>query len=75
MNAKPLIAGLIIFAAAAGSAFAEAPYPANDHSSSTKTRAQVIAELATARAQGLMDQSYTTYPILEFDKKTTSAEQ
>ena len=74
MNAKPLIAGLIIFAAA-GSAFAETPYPANDHFVSTKTRAQVIAELATARAQGLMDQSHTTYPLVEFDKKTASSEQ
>ncbi|MGZ9709320.1 DUF4148 domain-containing protein [Glaciimonas sp. GNP009] len=74
MNTKQLIAGLIVLAAA-GSAFAEAPYPADDHFVSTKTRAQVIAELADARAQGLMNYSDATYPILVAQKSNLTRAQ
>jgi len=74
MNTKHLIAGLLVFAAA-GSAFAEIPYPANDHFVSTKTRAEVQAELADARAQGLMNQSDAAYPILVTQKTNLTRAQ
>ena len=73
MNTKQLIAGLVVFAAAA-SAFAEAPYPAEDHFVSTKTRAEVQAEVAEARAQGLLSSS-DAYPILESQKSTLTRAQ
>jgi len=53
MNAKNLIAAVAVFAAA-GSAFADSTYPYVDHSGfvSTKSRAEVIAELNQANANG-----------------------
>jgi hypothetical protein len=74
MNTKQLIAGLVVLAAA-GSAFAEAPYPADDHFVSTKTRAEVQSELAEARAQGLMDYNDATYPILAAQKSNLTRAQ
>lgn len=52
MNAKNLIAAVAVFAA--GSAFADSTYPYVDHSGfvSTKTRAEVVAELNQANANG-----------------------
>lgn len=74
MNTKQLIAGLVVIAAA-GSAFAEMPYPADDHFVSTKTRAEVQAELAEARAQGLMNQGNAVYPVLVSEKSTLTRAQ
>jgi hypothetical protein len=74
MNTKQLIAGLLVFAAA-GSAFAVTPYPADDHFVSTKTRAEVQAELADARAQGLMNQGDAAYPVLVAEKSTLTRAQ
>ncbi len=53
MNAKKLIAAAVVFAAA-GSALADNIYPYVDHSKfvSTKTRAEVMAELNQANAAG-----------------------
>ncbi|RJF97323.1 DUF4148 domain-containing protein [Noviherbaspirillum saxi] len=53
MNAKNLIAAVAVFAAA-GSALADNTYPYVDHSNfvSTKTRAEVIAEMNQANANG-----------------------
>jgi hypothetical protein len=53
MNAKKLIAAVTVFAAA-GSALADSTFPYVDFSGfkSTKTRAEVTAELKDARASG-----------------------
>jgi hypothetical protein len=49
--AKNLFAGLLL-TTAVGAAMAEAPYPAETRFVSTKTRADVVAELQQARANG-----------------------
>jgi hypothetical protein len=74
MNTKQLIAGLVVLAAA-GSAFAETPYPADEHFVSTKTRAEVQAELGDARAQGLMSRGDAPSPILVSQKSTLTRAQ
>ncbi|HJU71027.1 MAG TPA: DUF4148 domain-containing protein [Paucimonas sp.] len=55
MNARNLIAAVAVFAAA-GSAYADVTGNFDDFTNfvSTKTRAEVIAELKTAQAQGQM---------------------
>ncbi|MDE2428219.1 MAG: DUF4148 domain-containing protein [Burkholderiales bacterium] len=63
MNLKQIIASLVVLTAA-GSAFAAAPYPPEAPFKSTKTRADVQAELVEAHAQGLMSQSDANYPVL-----------
>ncbi|MDP1238695.1 DUF4148 domain-containing protein, partial [Klebsiella pneumoniae] len=49
--AKNLFAGLLL-TSAVGAAMAEAPYPAETRIVSTKSRAEVIADLQQARANG-----------------------
>jgi len=49
--AKNLFAGLLL-TTAVGAAMAEAQYPAETRFASTKTRADVVAELQQARANG-----------------------
>ncbi|MFC5475447.1 DUF4148 domain-containing protein [Paraherbaspirillum soli] len=71
MNAKQLIAAVAVFAAA-GSAFADASYPPETKVTSSKTRAEVIAEMEQARAQGLMNQSDAVYPL---EAQVKSSEQ
>jgi len=44
MNIKNIVAGVVLFSAV-GAAMAEAPYPPETKLVSTKTRAEVIAEL------------------------------
>ena len=61
MNAKKLTAALVLFAAA-GTALAESPYPPETKFVSTKTRAEVMAELQEARDQGLITNG-NDYPI------------
>lgn len=51
MNAKKITAAVILFAAA-GASFADTKYPPETKFVSTKTRAEVIAELKQARAEG-----------------------
>ena len=53
MSIKQLIAAVAVFAAA-GSAFAERPYPPDEPIMSTKSRAEVRAELEQARKDGLL---------------------
>ena len=74
MNTKQLIAGLVVFAAA-GSAFAEMPYPADEHFVSTKTRAEVQAELVAARGQDLMNRGDAPSPILASQKSNLTRAQ
>jgi hypothetical protein len=62
MNLKQLIAAGIVFTAA-GYALATTAAPAETQQISGKTRAEVIAELQQARAEGLMDYNDLTYPI------------
>ena len=50
MNTKHLFAALLL-STTVGAAMAEAPYPAETQFVSTKTRADVIAELQQARSQ------------------------
>jgi hypothetical protein len=72
MNIKSIsavVSSLVLFSVA-GAALAEAPYPDDVKFVSTKTRAQVIAELQQARANGEMivnDQ----YPDLTAPVKST----
>jgi len=73
MNTKQLTAAVILFAAA-GAAMAEAPYPPETSFVSTKTRADVIAELQQARAQGLIAVG-NEYPIQPQVKQHLSREQ
>ena len=54
MNAKKLIAAVAVFAATGASFAADATYPYVDHSQfqSTRTRAEVMAELKASQANG-----------------------
>ncbi|QRX84360.1 DUF4148 domain-containing protein [Glaciimonas sp. PAMC28666] len=49
-------------AAIAGSAFADARYPVDAPFVSTKTRAEVVAELTQAGDEGRLNYSHTLYP-------------
>ena len=51
MNTKQIAAGLLFFSVI-GSAMAESVYPPENQAVSHKTRAEVIAELKQARANG-----------------------
>jgi thiol:disulfide interchange protein len=62
MNTKQITAAIVLFAAA-GAAMAEAPYPPETKFVSTKTRAEVIAELKQAQAQHLIAND-ANYPIV-----------
>jgi len=73
MNIKNIVAGVVLFSAV-GAAMAEAPYPPETKFVSTKTRAEVIAELQQARAQGLL-QSNDEYPVEQNFKSTKTRAQ
>ena len=68
MNIKKISAAVLMLSLA-GAALAEAPYPEDSHFVSTKTRAEVIAELQQARANGELPVNDATYP----DKAIVSA--
>ena len=53
MNIRNISAGLVLLTVV-GAALAEAPYPVESEFVSTKTRAEVIAELQQAREHGLV---------------------
>lgn len=74
MNVKQLFAAAIVFTAA-GCAFAATASPAETQYISGKTRAEVIAELKQARAEGLMDYNDATYPIQTPVKSTLTREE
>lgn len=61
MNIKKISAAILMLSLA-GAALAEAPYPDDSKFVSTKTRAEVIAELAQARANGELPINEATYP-------------
>lgn len=63
MNTKQIIAGLAILAAA-GSALADAPYPPETPFVSTKSRADVQAELVQAQKDGSLTVARNQYPVV-----------
>ncbi|GAC1321297.1 MAG: hypothetical protein NVS3B11_20130 [Collimonas sp.] len=71
MNAKQLIAGLTILAAA-GSAMAVTPYPAETRFVSTKSRADVQAELLQAQKDGSLAVARNQYPVIATTSKPVS---
>lgn len=62
MNTKQITAAIVLFAAA-GAAMAESPFPPETKFVSTKTRAEVTAELQQAQAQGVLTNG-NNYPIV-----------
>jgi deoxyribose-phosphate aldolase len=72
MNAKHLIAALTVFAAAGAALADDTTYPYVDHSKfvSTKTRAEVIAELNAANANGQLAQNpdFVEFPAVASTK-------
>ena len=62
MNIKHIIA-ITTLAFTSSAVFADSPYPIDKPFVSTKTRAEVIAELKEARAQGLLA-NRNNYPII-----------
>jgi Domain of unknown function (DUF4148) len=60
---KIVIAATLV--AAAGTAFAEASYPVEAPFVSSKTRAEVIAELQQASDQGRLNYAASAYPVLQ----------
>lgn len=62
MNTKQITAAIVLFAAA-GAAMAESPFPPETKFVSTKTRAEVTAELQQAQAQGVLTNG-NDYPIV-----------
>ncbi len=63
MNMKQVIAGFAILAAA-GSALADAPYPPETPFASTKSRADVQAELVQAQKDGSLAVARNQYPVV-----------
>lgn len=74
MTAKQLIAGLAVLVDA-GSVFAVTPYPPETPFGSTKSRADVQAEVAQAQKDGSLTQARSAYPtIVAAGKPLTRAE-
>jgi hypothetical protein len=71
MNAKQLIAGLTILAAA-GSAMAVTPYPPETPFVSSKSRADVQAELLQAQKDGSLTVARNEYPVVAAAGKSVS---
>jgi len=73
MNTKQITAAIVLFAAA-GAAMAESPFPPETKFVSTKTRAEVTAELQQAQAQGLITNG-NNYPIVIQARSPLTREQ
>lgn len=71
MNILKIIAAAALVAAT-GSALAEASYPPETPFVSTKTRAEVIAELKQASADGSLNTAASAYPVLQPVASTTT---
>jgi hypothetical protein len=70
MNAKLTVSALLL-AAFAGSALADDPTIVNENFTSTKTRAEVLAELQAYQASGVNPWSMTYQPLKYFQSATT----
>ena len=62
MNISKIVVTAALIAAA-GSALADAAYPVNASFTSTKTRAEVVADLKQASDQGRVSYGNTAYPL------------
>jgi len=71
MNIKKISAAVLMLSLA-GAALAEAPYPEDSKFVSTKTRAEVVAELAQARANGELPINDVSYPDKAMNSPSTS---
>jgi len=76
MNAKRLIATVAVFAAT-GSVFAQQTETVDPAANfvSTRTRAEVIAELKQARADGSLNYTDDRYPVVQANRSSKSREQ
>ena len=64
MNIQKIIVTAALIAAA-GSALADSRYPVDTPVVSTKTRAEVVAELKQAGDQGRLNYANSAYPVLQ----------
>lgn len=71
MNAKTTLTTVLLAATFAGSAFAESPILENDPFTSTRTRAEVQAELSAYRQAGVNPWSTSYNPLRSFHSATT----
>lgn len=71
MTARIALTSLVLAAGFAGSAFAESPTVVNDDFTSSRTRAEVQAELAAYRQAGVNPWSTTYNPLRNFRSATT----
>jgi hypothetical protein len=71
MNRNRTLIALVLSAAAAGTAFAESPTVVNDTFVSTKSRAEVQADLAAYKKAGVNPWSTTYNPLRGFKSATT----
>jgi len=76
MNSKLALSSLVLAAAFAGNAFAESPNAGvvNDHFVSSKTRAQVQADLQAYQQSGVDPWSTQYDPLRSFHSSTTRAD-
>jgi hypothetical protein len=73
MNAKKFAAAVVLFAAAGAALAQSTEYVAPDANFvSSKSRAEVIAELKQAKAAGLLSYSEHNYPIVQSEKSMQS---
>jgi hypothetical protein len=73
MNAKIALSSLVLAAGFAGSAFAETPTVVNEQFVSSKTRAEVQADLAAYKKSGVNPWSTQYNPLRSFQSATTRA--
>jgi hypothetical protein len=73
MNAKLALSSLVLAASFAGSAFAETPTVVNENFVSSKTRAEVQADLAAYKQTGVNPWSTQYNPLRSFQSSTTRA--
>jgi hypothetical protein len=71
MNAKIALTSLVLAAGFAGSAFAESPTVVNDNFTSSRTRAEVQADLAAYRQAGVNPWSTSYNPLRSFKSVAT----
>lgn len=74
MNAKHLIAAVAVLAAT-GSAIAQEYVAPDANFVSTKSRAEVVAELRQARADGSLDVSEYGYPVVQASSTLKSRDE
>ena len=71
MNAKLALSSLVLAATFAGNALAETPTVVNENFVSGKSRAEVLAELASYKQAGVNPWSMSYNPLRSFQSATT----